>query len=130
MLKAIRISRGDRVDVSINDPSVSRLHAELVVCESNRFYLSDCGSTGGTFVGRDGGWVPIKQEYVEAGESILLGHFPTTASQLVALAGEAGESGPKDGSGKGGRKPIPQDALPEGPVKRDPETGDIISIKD
>lgn len=132
MLKAISVGRGDSVDVNIDDDTVSRLHAELVPAGGNRFYLTDCMSTAGTFVGRDGAWVPVKQDYVDAGEAVLLGHYQTTAAQLVDLAMGAGTSasqGPLKGSGSG-RKPIPQDQLPDGPVRRDPVTGDIISMKD
>lgn len=132
MLKAISVGRSDTVDVKIDDGTVSRLHAELVPAGNNRFYLTDCMSTSGSFVGRDGKWVQIKQDYVDAGETLLFGDFQTTAAQLVELA--TGASANKDkGALKGdgaGRKPIAQDNLPDGPVRRDPETGDIISIKE
>ena len=132
MLQAISVGRGDGVDVSIDDDTVSRLHAEIVSAGENRFYITDCMSTSGTFVGRDGAWQQIKQEYVDVGEAILLGNYQTTVAQLVDMATGSGKttgSGALKGTGSG-RKPIPQDQLPDGPVKRDPETGDIISMKD
>lgn len=132
MLKAISVGRGDGVDVKINDETVSRLHAELVPLGQNRFYLTDCVSSGGTFVGRGGQWVALTQDYVDAGEVILLGHYQTTPAQLVeyALGGkQAPDNGEPTGVGAG-RKPMPQDQLPDGPVRRDAETGEIISLKD
>ena len=78
MLQAISVGRGDGVDVSIDDDTVSRLHAEIVSAGENRFYITDCMSTSGTFVGRDGAWQQIKQEYVDIGEAILLGNYQTT----------------------------------------------------
>lgn len=132
MLKAISVGRGKSVDVSLDDDTVSRLHAEIVPAGNNRFYVTDCTSTSGTFVGRDGKWQTIKQEYVDGGEAVLLGNYQTTVAQLVDIAAGKGQttgSGPLVGEGSG-RKPIPQDQLPDGPVRRDPETGDIISMKD
>jgi predicted component of type VI protein secretion system len=130
MLKAISVGRGEEVDVSIDDDTVSRLHVEIVLAGDNRFYITDCLSSGGTFVGRDGSWLPIKQEYVDAGEVLLLGHYQTTAAQLVNWANGADKTtgSSSQNIGSSGRKAIPQDQLPSGPVRRDPETGDIISM--
>lgn len=127
MIRTIVIGRSEKADVTLDDASVSRIHAEIIDHGDGRFFLTDCRSTGGTHVAREGKWVPITQEFVRSGEDILLGQHQTTAGRLMALyRGKGGEH--DDLTGQGGRKPRPQDALPEGPVRRDPETGDIISL--
>ena len=115
-----RIGRGSDVDIQIRDASVSRVHAELIATRQGAFYLTDCGSTGGSYVARDNAWVPIKQGFVSATDVILLGHHQTTARQLVALAG-------RENRGSAAKPtPVPKDSLPRGPVRRNPATGEIV----
>lgn len=72
-MKLIRIGRGEGNDVRIADQSVSRRHAELIIARGGRLYLTDCASSGGTFVSRNGDWVRIRQDYVEANERVRFG---------------------------------------------------------
>lgn len=127
-----RIGRSAEADIRIDDSSVSRLHAELLLTSGGRYYLTDCASSGGTFLSRDGEWAPLKQDFVEPGEGLLLGRYRTDAKQLLAHA--APGRGRKVAAGVGRRSsPVPgrggaaqDDSRPRGAVQRDEETGDII----
>ena len=84
--RIIRIGRSRNADVVIADPSVSRAHAELIATDDGRFYLTDCGSTYGTQIEKEGAWTPVRQEFVEADARLLLGSYETCASDLVRSA--------------------------------------------
>lgn len=129
-----RIGRQD-AEIEIDDPGVSKRHAELVATEDGRFYLTDCGSTSGTHVHRDSGWCRIQQDFVRPEEKILLGRRTFTPPQLLALVKSTGgvpvdavkhdKSSP--GNGRGAAKSRdPKDDLPAGRVKRDPVSGEIV----
>ena len=118
-----RIGRSD-ADIVIDDPTVSRQHAELVRTADGRYFLTDCVSTGGTFVRRDGEWRRIRQEFVSADEPIRIGRGVWTAAGLVARAGHAGGPAARPAARD------PRDALPEGAVRRDPLSGEILEKTD
>jgi pSer/pThr/pTyr-binding forkhead associated (FHA) protein len=67
------IGRDRQCDVPIADDSVSRLHAELVFTESNQILLTDCRSSNGTFLIRNGKKEPVRQEVVSPADTIQLG---------------------------------------------------------
>ena len=118
-----RIGRSN-ADIVIDDPTVSRQHAELVKTADGRYFLTDCASTAGTFVQRGGEWHPIRQDFVSADEPIRIGRGVWTAAGLIARTGQA--AGPADHPA--GRDP--RDALPEGDVRRDPLSGEILEKTD
>ncbi len=80
-----RIGRVSDMDIQISDTSVSRVHAELIVTHQGAYHLTDCNSTNGSRVARDGAWVKIRQEFVSATESLSLGDYQTTVQQLIAM---------------------------------------------
>ena len=85
-----RIGRGPDVDIQINDRSVSRVHAELIVTESGSYYLTDCASKHGSYVVRNGEKTSIRQEVISPTDEILLGHYRTTVRELKQMGeGEA-----------------------------------------
>lgn len=113
-----RIGRGSGVDIQLDDDSVSRVHAELIATQSGAYYLTDCVSSGGSYVAHNGEWKRIRQEFIDPTDAILLGRYQTTAPALIAMAVQR-----KRHSGEG-------TPLPEGPVRRDIDTGEIIGEKD
>lgn len=130
-MKAWTIGRNRDCDIVLTDTSVSRVHAELVETDDGRFYLTDCGSKYGTFVGGDkDGWSSIRQVYVDREDRIRLGEYEASIAQLLRMVP----------AGAAPRQPqhrvAPPDAeietaseisdLPKGPVERDPATGKII----
>lgn len=113
-----RIGRGSGVDIRLDDDSVSRVHAELIATQSGSYYLTDCASSRGSYVARNGEWCRIRQEFISPTDALLLGHYQTTAPALVALAAQKVR---RSGGGA---------ALPEGPVRRNAATGEIMGEED
>ena len=130
-----RIGRGADADIRIDDTSVSRLHAELIITAGGACHLTDCASSGGSYREKNGKWAPIKQEFIDLIDTLLLGRYQITTKQLLALAEQDGDN--KAVAGTGGRRhpsaeqeSLPVDDRPAGPVRRDAETGDIIGAGD
>jgi pSer/pThr/pTyr-binding forkhead associated (FHA) protein len=87
-MKILTIGRKD-TDIVLEDPEkqVSRLHAELTVTDSGRYYLVDCGSSNGTAIKQQGNWKPIKQEYVTADDEVRFGgYYSIRVSDLLKKA--------------------------------------------
>lgn len=120
------IGRSAHADIVIVDATVSRLHAELVRGRDRTWYLTDQGSTGGTFLWSAGKWVPVKQDYVIPGDRLKFGAFECSLEDLLQRIPPdvVMESDPQE-TGSAIR-----DDRPRGPVRRDPSTGDLISAKD
>jgi len=119
-----RIGRSDRCDIVLGDRAVSKLHAELLALDDGRLYLSDCVSNNGTHVLREGQWRAIRQAFVQPAERVRFGAVELTAADLLRKI-------PHRESEQGGRPPASDNnpspnSLPQGPVKRHPETGEII----
>ena len=142
-MKAWTIGRNRDCDIVIADTSVSRVHAELVETDDGRFYLTDCGSKYGTFVGdKDGvgggkdGWSTIRQVYVSLADRIRLGEYEASIDELLRMV----PAGVAPRAPRHSTTPPPEDTpppdeietsseisdLPKGPVERDPATGKII----
>ena len=121
-----RIGRRSDMDIRIDDGTVSRVHAELVVTAKGAYYLTDCGSTGGTYVARDGEWIPVRQEFIEPADAILIGRYQTSAHELVQQPMARGN---RAGGGRGAED-RPNDDLPKVRVRRNPGTGEIIGEED
>ena len=112
-----RIGRGMDMDIRIDDSTVSRVHAELTVTANGAYYLTDCDSSGGSYVARNGEWEPITQDFIDPVDAILLGRYQTTAQQLMAMSNRD--------------SPASRNAdLPKGPVHRNVYTGEIIGDED
>lgn len=128
-MRAWTIGRSRNADVVLTDASVSRSHAELVETDDGRYYLTDCGSSFGTFVQGEGdAWKRVRQDYVEPDDHIRLGEYEITVTELLALAGDE----PRRLAAQSALQPKPTETLsetsdlPSGPVERDPLTGKII----
>ena len=124
------IGRSSKADVVLGDSTVSRLHAELVRATDGAWYLTDRGSSGGTYLRDAKGWTPVRQEFVRPGDRLKFGGFECSVDELLRRisSGEPGASRPGDGP-PGSGSPI-RDNRPAGPVLRDPVTGEVISAED
>jgi predicted component of type VI protein secretion system len=67
--------------IYINDPTVSKQHAEIQVI-NGEVYLRDLGSTNGTFLIKNNRLVPFHEGYVQ-----LLGNRQYTIQSLLEIAG-------------------------------------------
>lgn len=80
-----RIGRGSDNDIIIDDPSISRRHAELEDRGGGRYCLRDLGSSNGTLVQRGGGWQVVDEAEIELDTPVRLGQRVVTAEAMLAL---------------------------------------------
>ena len=125
------VGRERTCDVPLDDPSVSRRHAEVVRVSGGRLYVTDCATTNGTLVLEGDDWRAIRQKFLEPTDRIRFGDHQMTAGRLNALCGpdDAGPFGTgKDvGVAPDGSTPLEEDTLdPSQGLVRDPETGEIL----
>jgi hypothetical protein len=77
------IGRERSCDIPIADESVSRLHAELTILEGGKLFLTDCHSSNGTALLRDGQARKISQEFVLPSDRVQFGDVILPMSDLV-----------------------------------------------
>lgn len=82
----INIGRREDNQLVIDDPRVSRLHAQLRVVRG-QFVVFDLDSTGGTFVNGQ----RIRQQFLRAGDVISLAGVPLVFSQETPEPGDTQE---------------------------------------
>ncbi len=78
-----RIGRGEINDIVIDDPSISREHAELRRKGKREFTLVDLNSTNGTCVRAGSKWIEIESATVDNDERVLIGEVVTTVDGLL-----------------------------------------------
>ena len=65
------IGRESSCDIVLNSSQISRRHAKII-CENNQFYIEDCGSSLGTYIGN----AKINdREMISAGNRIRIGTY-------------------------------------------------------
>ena len=128
------VGRSSQADIVLGDPTVSRLHAELVQSTDGSWYLTDRCSTGGTHVLEEGDWSSITQDFVRPGDLLRLGGFECTLDELLRRIPSGSGGRPGGGAGRvGGRTrggTTVDDDPPWGAVIRDKKTGEIRSRED
>jgi pSer/pThr/pTyr-binding forkhead associated (FHA) protein len=72
--------------IYINDPTVSKQHAELQIV-NGEVYLRDLESTNGTFLIKNNRLVPFHEGYVQLHQPIVLGNRQYTVRSLLEIAG-------------------------------------------
>ena len=72
--------------IYINDPTVSKQHAEIQVI-NGEIYLRDLNSTNGTFLVKNQRLVSFKEGYVQINQAVVLGNKHYTIQQLLEIAG-------------------------------------------
>jgi pSer/pThr/pTyr-binding forkhead associated (FHA) protein len=72
--------------IYINDPTVSKQHAEIQVI-NGEIYLRDLGSTNGTYLVKNQRLLPFKEGYVQISQPVVLGNRHYTIQQLLEIAG-------------------------------------------
>ena len=120
-MKTYCIGRDERQDIVLNEPTVSRKHMELVVTQSGKYYVTDCGSSHGTRVAVNSEWKEVTQGFIEVGDTLLVGRHQVTMTEISALIKdfESGRAGNSD-------EELPEDDRPIGDVERDPITGEPV----
>ena len=72
--------------IFINDPTVSKKHAEIEI-KNGEIYLRDLDSTNGTYLLKNKRLVPFKEGYVQLNQPIVLGNRQHTILELLDIAG-------------------------------------------
>lgn len=76
------IGRDRSCDIPIADESVSRKHAEIAF-DLGKILVTDCGSSNGTTLIRQGAPRPLKQEYVFTTDQIRFGDITLSVKDLL-----------------------------------------------
>jgi two-component system cell cycle response regulator len=63
------LGRGAKVDIVLDEPSVSREHARISLDAEHEYFIEDLGSTNGTFVGGR----PIRRARLKNGDRVQIG---------------------------------------------------------
>ena len=80
-----RIGRRTDNDIVIDEPSISRRHAELFDVGDGTYRLRDLESRMGTLVRGPNGWSPIDLVEVDSRTPIRLGNYKTTVAELLVM---------------------------------------------
>jgi pSer/pThr/pTyr-binding forkhead associated (FHA) protein len=84
-IRTYLIGRHPDCDIVVNDPTVSRFHAELVQGTDGRFYLTDRASASGSWRREGESWTRIRQAFIGQEEPIMLGRYATSPDALLRL---------------------------------------------
>ncbi len=84
--RSYTVGRSSKADIVLGsvDSSVSGVHAELVVSTEGRYFLSDAGSSNGTFVREGEEWSPLRQGFIEPESEVRLGNQRLVGKDLIA----------------------------------------------
>lgn len=115
------------------DDTVAPHHAEVVVTDDGRFYVTDCASATGTWRcnaagdGEDPGhrtlWEPVRQAFVRGDEPLCIGEHRCTLNELLGTTDEAPAASGTGGGAQAGEERPPR---LHGRVARDARTGEIV----
>ena len=80
------VGRSSKADIVLADAdsSVSGVHAEIVVSTEGRYFLSDAGSSNGSYVREEDKWSPLRQAFIEPESEIRLGNQRLVGKDLIA----------------------------------------------
>ena len=95
--RTLVVGRDAECDIRLDDASVSRRHAEVVLLPGGRLYVTDRATMNGTFVLDGGEWRAIRQSLVEADGLIRFGEHPVPVARLAALCRRDGVGRPGSG---------------------------------
>ena len=99
------------------------------MADDGTLQVSDKSSTNGTWIDENGRWRRLKQGKVRLADRLRLGSVEIEVSELLrrAPAGLAAGSGGNRDEGRGRSGDVGGNGLPAGPVRRNPETGEVIA---
>ena len=131
-MKTLVVGRSPFADVVIADTSVAPHHAEIVVTDDDRLYLTDCGTNTGTWRKRGsqeganaGSWSPVRQDFIDADEPLRLGDHQCTAAELMHTV-RAGAPSDAQGTQPAWDRSEGHRQRLRGRLERDPATGEIV----
>lgn len=109
------IGRKSDNDIVVQDPTVSRHHAELSEIRRGSYELRDLGSSQGTHVHDGQGWDKIDRQEIDARTPIRFGNYKTTVAELLDLDSGEPRAAYRRSAGRGfNLGSLPRWALPAG----------------
>jgi pSer/pThr/pTyr-binding forkhead associated (FHA) protein len=92
------IGRARECDIVLADDTVGRYHAELLYAEEGKFFISDCQSTNGTWLRREGRGkeVKIHQENIFPNDVLRFGKIIISVNELLDVVKQKITLKPKD----------------------------------
>jgi len=108
------VGRGTDADIRLDHRSISRLHLELILGSGGEIHIADRSSRNGTSIRVEESWEPVTTRPVVRDDRLRLGDLEVTVRELMGRA-PTGQSGQR------------QPGLPSGKVRRNPETGELVS---
>lgn len=83
----ILIGRSEKTHYRVSDPTVSRLHAELVYTSRDDVSIADLGSRNGTYVMRGSGWEAISDRTaIRRTDQLRFGKAKVFVADIIADA--------------------------------------------
>ena len=82
-MRTFKIGRNRSCDVWLDDQTVSTIHAELVLTDTKKLFLNDCGSEHGTYVFRSKQWDRLTQDFILLDEWVRFGDLELRGSDLL-----------------------------------------------
>jgi pSer/pThr/pTyr-binding forkhead associated (FHA) protein len=82
-MREVSIGRARRADIRLVDPSVSRLHAQLLLDPDGRILLIDTRSRNGTFVWHEGAWSRVTRAQVASNGRVRFGNVERSVQDLL-----------------------------------------------
>ena len=129
-IRCFTVGRDSSAAIVLQHETVSRKHAEMIPVTNGQLYVTDCASTGGTFIDNGGRWQKITQSFADAGGRLRFGEMEVGVERLLADISRLSAGSREDSSTAGGastpEKNKPLDAS-QG-VMRDPETGEPVAL--
>lgn len=127
--RVLIVGRGREADIRLNHRTVSRLHLELVLGKNGEVHVADRSSRNGTRIRTNGEWRSLRAQPVSPSDCLQLGDLEISVEELVRRAPpERDHTGRGSDAGAGGRPGAdPDPDLPSGNVRRNPETGEVVS---
>ena len=121
------VGRDVGCDVRLDDTSVSRRHAEVLLVSGGRLYVTDRATTNGTFVLDGTDWRAVRQSYVKPDGRIRFGDVEMSTGRLMALLPrDDSHRSPGDGDARPTPPPDTNELDPAKGLVRDPETGELL----
>ncbi len=79
----ISIGRDKQNDVVLDNPHVSRHHAQLTICSPTSFIIEDCGSKRGTFIENEGHLIRVIRKLIDIQDKIWLADLAFLVPDLL-----------------------------------------------
>ncbi len=79
------VGRDKGADIPIADDSVSRLHAELTLVDGGTLFVTDCRSSNGTFLVRNGASRQIQQDTFLPTDQVKFGSVTLSVADILAV---------------------------------------------